>query len=603
MKRALRIFINEKMSVLAGFIRSLENKYLRMKHITIYKIVPVFSLFYFLLMLSGCSEDKLDYVVDNRASTAAIENSKFRIVNLRGANQVIANGDSLTGFILKDPLAADALDYPGTKYFTKNGKMGKLWQIPQDLFNASDSLKLKIEILSNNYYGSPVEFSIQKKTAPTDYYLVQTNEYYLSGQPDMLAIPRDTKSPARPDYFKIRLLNLSSQLLNNSAGMENLNGPLQLSWADGTPVSDKLNNIKPGEYSEYIEIPYGTYQFKVLTPDGRQIPGQEPDDYYIIDPSTSSISTFNHAALQRQPIYQSYAPIHAYKPGGIYTIVVSAQSFKYPYPGSTTDDQLAAYQNGFEIIADVDEPVNTTYARAQFINALPKDGAVTLKLNGKEISEAGVTFGSVTDYTTLINGNYTLEAMDSGGNVLASTTYSMSAGDNYSVWLSNANTGNDSLIVVANNLSGSMYSDTGDGQDASYDRFNRPYFLKLRFLNFDTDFEYLSFTTDNGQAFSSTIGLQLKPNYVPKEEPYVSLKYETLNSFQIMAYRSTATTAPGAWADEIPVLTSQDLIPRRELYSKGIPALNTGVYTIALIGRKTDDDRYKSKMIIITHTK
>jgi len=70
-----------------------------------------------------------------------------------------------------------------------------------------------------------------------------------------------------------------------------------------------------------------------------------------------------------------------------------------------------------------------------------------------------------------------------------------------------------------------------------------------------------------------------------------------------MAYRSTATTAPGTWADEIPVLTSQDLIPRRELYSKGIPTLNTGVYTIALIGRKTDDDRYKSKMIIITHTK
>jgi len=602
MKRALRIFINEKMSVLAGFIRSLENKYLRMKHITIYKIVPVFSLFYFLLMLSGCSEDKLDYVVDNRASTAAIENSKFRIVNLRGANQVIANGDSLTGFILKDPLAADASDYPGTKYFTKNGKMGKLWQIPQDLFNASDSLKLKIEILSYNFYGSPVEFSIQKKTTPTDYYLVQTNEYYLSGQPDMLAIPRDTKSPARPDYFKVRLLNLSSQLLNNSAGMENLNGSLQLTWADGTPVSDKLNNIKPGEYSEYIEIPYGTYQFKVLTPDGRQIPGQEPDDYYIIDPSTSSICTYN-SANQPQPTYQTYAPIHAYKPGGIYTIVVSAQSFKYPYPGSTTNEQLAAYQNGFEIIADVDEPVNTTYARAQFINALPKDGAVTLKLNGKEISEAGVTFGSVTDYTTLINGNYTLEAMDSGGNVLASTTYPMSAGQNYSVWLSNANTGNDSLIVVANNLSGSMYSDTGDGQDASYDRFNRPYFLKLRFLNFDTDFEYLSFTTDNGQAFSSTIGLQLKPNYVPKEEPYVSLKYETLNSFQIMAYRSTATTAPGVWADEIPVLTSQDLIPRRELYSKGIPTLNTGVYTIALIGRKTDDDRYKSKMIIITHTK
>ncbi len=571
----------------------------------IFTKAPIFWVCYVLLMLSGCSEDKVDYLVDNRPSTAAIEYSKFRIVNLRGANQVIANGDSLTGFILKDPQAADGSDYPGTKYFTKNGKMGKLWQIPQDLFNASDSLKLKIETYSYNFYGSPVEFSIRKETAPTDYYLLQENEYYLSGQPDMLAIPRDIQSPARPDCFKIRLLNLSSQLLNNSAGMENLNGSLQLTWADGTPVSDKLNNIKPGEYSEYIEVPYGTYQFKVLTPDGRQLPGQEPDsktDYYIIDPSTSSICTYDNTN-NPQPTYQTYAPIHAYKPGGIYTIVVSAQSFTYPYPGSTTNEQLAAYQNGFEIIADVDEPVNTTYARAQFINALPKDGAVTLKLNGKEISEAGVTFGSVTDYTTLINGNYTLEAMDASGKVLASTTYSMSAGDNYSVWLSNTDTGNDSLIVVANNLSGSQYSDTGDGQDASYNRFSMLYFLKLRFLNLDTDFEYLSFTTDNGQAFNSTIGLQLKPNDVPKEEPYVSLKYETLNSFQIMAYRSTATTAPGAWADEIPVLTSQDLIPRRELYSKGIPVLNTGVYTIALIGRKTDDDRYKSKMIIITHTK
>ena len=571
--------------------------------LSFFTIVPLFWLCYLLLMLSGCSENKFDYLVDNRASTAAIESSKFRIVNLRGANQVIANGDSLTGFILKDPHAPDASDYPGTKYFTKNGKMGKLWQIPQDVFDASDSLKLKIETYSYNFFGAPVEFSIQKKTAPTDYYLLQAKGYFIDEQPDMVAIPRDTKSPARPDCFKIRLLNLSCQLLaTNVSGMEHLNGPLQLTWADGTPVSDKLNNIKPGEYSEYIEVPYGTYQFKVLTPDGRQLPGQEPDDYYIIDPSTSSICTYN-SANQPQPTYQTYAPIHAYKPGGIYTIVVSAQSFKYPYPGSTTNEQLAALQNGFEIIADVDEPVNTTYARVQFINALPEDGAVTLTLNGKEISEAGVTFGNVTDYATLINGNYTVEAMDPSGKVLASTTSSMSAGDNYSVWLSNSDTGNDSLIVVANNLSGSMYSDTGDGQDASYDRFNRPYFLKLRFLNFDTDFEYLSFTTDNGQAFSSTIGLQLKPNYVPKEQPYVSLKYETLNSFQIMAYRSTATTAPGAWADEIPVLTSQDLIPRPELYSRGIPALNTGVYTIALIGRKTDDDRYKSKMIIITHTK
>jgi len=569
----------------------------------IFTIVPLFWLCYLLPMLSGCSEDKLDYLIDNRPSTAAIENSKFRIVNLRGANQVIANGDSLTGFILKDPLAADASDYPGTKYFTKNGKMGKLWQIPQDFFNASGILNLNIEVLAYNFFGSPVEFSIQKKTDPTDYYLLQDNKTYLSGQPDMVAIPRDTKSPMRPDYFKIRLLNLSSQLLAaNDAGMENLNGPLQLTWADGTPVNDKLTNIKPGEYSEYIEVPYGTYQFKVLTPDGRQIPGQEPRNYYIIDPSTSSICTYN-SANQPQSTYQIYAPIHAFKPGGIYTIVISAQSFKYPYPGSTTNEQLAAYQNGFEIIADVDEPVNTTYARVQFINALPEDGAVTFRLNGTPVSDQGVTFGNATDYTTKVKGNYTIEAIDRGGNVLASTDYSMSPGDNYSVWLSNSETGKGLLTIVSNNLSGSLYSGTGDGQDASYNRINMPYFLKLRFLNFNTDFQYLSFTTDNGQAFSSTIGLQLKPNIVPKEEPYVSLKYETLNSFQIMAYRSTATTAPGVWADEIPVLTSQDLIPRPELYSKGIPALNTGVYTIALIGRKTDDDRYKSKMIIITHIK
>ena len=218
--------------------------YLHMRRVLNFiTIAPIYWLFYLLPMLSGCSEDKLDYLVDNRASTAAIESSKFRIVNLRGANQVIANGDSLTGFILKDPQAPDGSDYPGTKYFTKNGKMGKLWQIPQDVFDASDSLKLKIETYSYNFFGAPVEFSIQKKTTPTDYYLVQTNEYYLSGQPDMLAIPRDTKSPARPDYFKVRILNLSSQLLNNSAGMENLNGPLQLTWADGTSVSDKLNNI------------------------------------------------------------------------------------------------------------------------------------------------------------------------------------------------------------------------------------------------------------------------------------------------------------------------------------------------------------------------
>ncbi len=72
--------------------------------------------------------------------------------------------------------------------------------------------------------------------------------------------------PAQAEYFKIRILN--SQQENDPLG---LTGAVTLTYADGSPVHAKLSNIAPGATSEYVELPYGAYQFKLFATNGMSI--------------------------------------------------------------------------------------------------------------------------------------------------------------------------------------------------------------------------------------------------------------------------------------------------------------------------------------------
>lgn len=560
-------------------------------------LVGILCMLFF--CFSGCEDDKLDNITDNRLFTGAMKNSTIRIVNLAEMKQLIVNGDSLTNFILREQESPDELYYPGTTHFPENGRLGKIWTITQDCFDILGKAKIEIQQYQWLYNNDPVYFSTSEgKNKLTDYYVLNGNHFAL-GLDSVIAIPRSIESPSRQDHFKIRILNLSADPKDNIAGMENLVDPLSLRWADGTPIDARLNNIGQGSYSQYVELPYGTYQFKVLTTDDRQVPGVGYDLLYL-DPATSTLTS--RISQTQQSIHYTYAPINSYKPGGVYTIVVSAQWFIYPYPGSTTDESLDGIQNGFEIIEDIDIPVNNRYANIQLVNALPKDGNLRLKVNGDILNSDGVGYGKASSYASVFRGDSKLELVNNQGTVLASKDMEVTADQNYTVWAYPSTSGQVQLCIEHNDLSGVTYIGSDDGQDDSWSRKYSTIYQKVRFLNLSPDYSYITYTTDNGQPFSSGKTQQLKPGENPGESPYVNIGLRT-TSFKIMAYRSTATTTPGVWAEEIPVLKGEDFISRHELYFRGTPASDTGVYTVALIGQKGTDPNYKAKMIIIKHTK
>jgi hypothetical protein len=560
-----------------------------------------------ILLLAACKKDKSDFGYDNRPVIENLKKSNVRIINLAGFNQVVANGDSLTNFVVKGPNDPTEGRYPATKYFPNNGRMGKIWEVPMDLFDGAEKLSLDFAWRSSTGVGNgDVSLTAENSyTQPTDYYLLPFT--FMTGQPGVLPVPRNVHAPTKPDHFRIRIINLTGDIIskayNPSGPQEDLRGSVTLTYADGTAVSAQTSNIGTGSpVSEYIELPYGTYQFKVLTGDGRQFPSPssalQDRGLTMLDPPTSSIAQSLSVST-----HLVYAPIGVYQPGGIYTIVVTPQRFNYFI--NEVDEESFAFQNAFQVINDNNPAANLTYCRMQGVNATGAT-AINIKANGKPVG-GSLEFGTAGDYITLVHGNYTIEATDASGKVLASTEQVLRAAQNYTAWLYPNKDGSYRLLIVANDLSGTWYN--GSADDGSFDRFQFDYFFFKRFLNLSPDNPYITFTQGNGQPAegvgdNASSSVNLQPGIPVFEKPYVR-SGRTIPVYEIMAYRSAPDIVPGTWADDIPVLSSQDLIARKSLYTDAgrvLPAQEPGVYTVALIGRSGNGSP-KAKMMIVKHNK
>lgn len=554
-------------------------------------------LFFLMLTIAGCKKDKADFEYDNRKVTDARKSSTVRIVNLAGYNQVQLNGDTLTNYIVRmpnDPLGAS---FPATKYFTDNGRLGTTWSIPQDLLKQS-AAKIKVEHLSYSGIKDPLELVIQEDAQqPFDYYLLPTQVYaQVTGQPAMIKIPRSVTTASDPSHFKVRILNLSAAVLPTE-GMENLRGPMSLTWADGTPVSNTTNNIQPGQYSDYIDLPYTTAQLKVLTSTGIQVPGYS-NTAELLNPSTSTI----------EGLTLSYIPLKSYMPGGIYTIVVAAREYTIPYRSGNPGETVSGYQNSIRVINDISETANVTYGRMQAVNVMPGMNGITIRLNGKTLG-AATDYTAHTDYEAFVAGTYKAEALNAAGAVIATTTIDLGGNTNYTLWVHPDGSGKAVISAVANNLSGIFNKEATD--DATYARFKDEFPFAIRFLNLCHDMPYLTMTTDNAQSFSTVYGFNslavnnLRPGTIPVESPYVNAAINA-TPYQLMAFRSSPAVIPGTWASDIPVLTGQDLIARPALYTRGaLPNHEPGIYTIALVGSTNPaaSAAQKAKMIIVKHSK
>lgn len=554
-----------------------------------------------LMGLSACKKDKTNLDYDYRPNTETIRNSFSRLVNLSGYNQVQVNGQKLTNYIVpKD--GNDLPVYAATKYFTVDGRLGSTWSIAQDLLTPNGKTSILVESKGYPVTGLPVvTFDVNDDGTPRDYFLMR-GPVFTVNEPLVYEFPRDITTPSKPDHFKIRIINLTGQLTGGGGGREDLVGPLSLSYADGTLVSDKTKDIRPGQKSDYIEIPYGTYQFKVLSQRGTQVPatgGSFDETLNIIDPATSTLVRNGNISTKL-----TYAPIRTYQPGGVYTIVIYPDQFKY----NTGQDDISMTQNGFKIISDISESQNITYSRFNAVNTLAGK-VVNISLDGKVVAQ-NIAYTKSSDTHIAVHGTHKLSITDVSGAVIAAQDVNLRPGENYSFWVYTKADGKIDIATVSNNLSGTNIGlNPTTGEDDTYNRLKRQYPFDIRFLNLSTDVPYLTFTLNDGQNFP--IGLKenvvqnLQPGYVPIESPYVRFA-QTQNPYKLMAYRSMPGAVPGAWITQVPMLNSADFIARPELYTsagRALPSHESGIYTVALIGNTSSTSDNKARMIIVKHTK
>lgn len=412
--------------------------------------------------------------------------------------------------------------------------------------------------------------------------------------------------------FKIRVVNRMEQLppdvsnVGFEDALDDLFGAVTLTFADGTPVNSATTNIEVGAASGYVELPYGTYQFRVLTADGRQIPGDGVDDYKLFDPATSRI--FGNTTTE--PVTPlTFAPVQSFQPGGTYSITLRPNTFSFyvnAYP-----PVAEARQNQFLITAD-NESVNEKYSRVQVINAFTT-APVSFKINGQSIN--AVEFGKASAYEIVESGQSSIEALDAAGNILATTVVKVAAGQNISVWLWQSADGKAQALPVFNDLSAVHYNynnpEYGVDNRVPVDLFPSA----IRFLNLAEDEPYISFTADDGEHIGK-VGLtagrpeekafyNITPGSVLTTFPYVRLNAKANREFNLQAFRSQPGIQPGVWADEIPSLNSYGFVQNKLLYTNAgrtEPKFEPGFYTVALVKANNNATAAK-KMIIVKHNK
>lgn len=570
------------------------------------------ALKYFLVLLLltvlwSCKKDKSNYLYQEQPQLPPLTPSTVRLMNMgRTATELIINDTPLTsqrppniegGYLGSETRA--------TIYF-QNGRLGSSYAIPQRFIRPDGTAHIKIGSMMFGNAGLvyPKEFDIQEDVNnPKDYYNVLFGPHNSIGlllTDSLIAVPRSVSPPANPQNFKIRILNLSSG--PDGAGLE---GNMSLVLADGTPVNALTSNVAPGTYSEYVEMPYGTFQFKVLTTKGQVVPAvpvNPEDQLKDVNPVTGTMTQGSNPATDK---WSTYAPTRTFQPGGVYTIMISANvAFQYYPPGNTTSSP--ATLNSFRIIADTKEPVNISYGRVQGVNAMPGVKA-SIMVDNISLQEGTLACGMTSAYSILLKGNHTITVNDDTGKKLGEQTLTINGSDNYTAWLYPDTNGKPVLMLVANNLSGSFYSGT-NGDDGSNNQYSLTMPFWLRFLNLSTDIPEVTFTEANGGLFAgylayNSLGSQhLKQGQVVTQQPYVQFS-PLIGLNKVNVYASQPTVLPGDWIIDIPSLKGTDFIARTALYPGNKPAFETGIYTVALIGSlhpKNATD-LPAKMIIVKH--
>jgi len=417
---------------------------------TMKKIFCQVIIAFAVMLVAACSKNKEDVRPGNLPTYTNNAKSGVRII---GSGDLMVNNIRLTNW-KESNFGEVAYPYP-TPYFPTTGKFSGAYYLPQQFLNENGEAIVKLYNLQGGSTNLIDSFKVvEDYSQPLDYYTGTSDDFTVT------RVPRAVTAPVDPGHIRIRLVNLSQSASDN--GTERLS----LAYADGSIVNNITSGIANHKWSDYIELPYGTYQFKVLV-DGKsnQIPGKPP--------VLTAASSYGDFSLSQSQVY--YAPVQTYQPGGVYSIAV-AYSTGYQY----ADSPLPT--NCFSVINDVEPPVNVTYGRVQAINAANENG---LKLQIDGIEAGSVGYGLAGDYSTVIKGTHNFKFADASGRGIAEISYTINGGDNLSLWVYETANGNAEVIPVQNNMTGlRMINTNPDGSDNGlgiYDPLKFGMLLQTRF--------------------------------------------------------------------------------------------------------------------------
>ncbi len=608
---------------------------------------PSFNLFlYFLctIMLGivfACVKPKVNTSL-NTTFNERIPNSSIKLYNVSGAditNIIAINNIAITGSN-PSPLALSI--FPSLKWGVNTS-----FTIPSSLVDKSGNAHI-IFTVPNIITTTLVNTGNIQKDKMIDTILhddpVNPLDYYFDGV-KFYIIPRNIASISNSQNFKIRILNLGVRdtLFYNPNDDFHSYGALTLVYNDGSLISPSLSAVVPGTASDYIEMPYGSYQFKLYkasqTGIGIDLNSEiEGEGFvginYLIAPP----------GIDLPPPYYKSGPqqggssfVRLFKPGGIYTILVIPKARFYKDINGTLF--FLGFSNNYRILTDNSPPINTYFAKIRGVNAVPlhklhltMDDVSFVKKDSSNTSTLG--FGSETEEKIVIQGNHTFKVLDESEKVLVERTLYIYPYDNTTAWMY-SKSGNIDLAFSSMDMSGSSFI-TGSGTAFQDDGTNGSNLVRqfgrsssiYRFLNMTADVPFINFTNDNmlftrtnGTQYSSGLlgrydtivysqaTIKVPQGFTDINEPYVN-NINIINGITFIRAYSAGTGStpqvPGDILNQVKPISPIDFMVN-PLLSPSVPIspqTEIGAYTIALIGSTQSmqaEDR--ARFIIIRYTK
>ncbi|MGQ7856683.1 hypothetical protein ACUN24_20790 [Pedobacter sp. WC2501] len=593
---------------------------------TILAYRPFLFLLATMLCLSACTKDKLD----NKPIHTEVGNtsaSAIRMFNLAGSVDVTVNNIPLTALESKNQNQGSTdiglSIFPTGKWVS--GEDGAPFTLPNSLLDKNGKAHFII--------GSLDTIIVNDVEHPKDYYLM-TNGHLHVGE-------RNNVQPAASQNFKIRIVNFGSKALGDQL---QLNGPVTLTYADGSLIDQRLSNIALGSSSDYIELPYGAYQFKLFLTNGGSIDlTKQLADF----PSTAYYDACNPSFHPQQGINPR---VRTFKPGGVYTILVSENRHNL----FTDCDKVlppGIYANSYRVLTEFNPGVNSTFARMQAVNAIPGKN-ILFTVDGKALGAQQPYIGQIAgvkahqaQYQIYVQGKHHIVARDENGGVMAEADLTLYPYDNYTIWLYNNKAGKPVLVFQPNDMTGTLYASTyhpngqiipDDGTNGAARLVQYPYALQSRFINLCADLPYATFTNDH-QLLLPAIGSNFQDS-IRYFSAYVNMAPGALPLRNASVIYSLANYSPGSTGN--PAANEKVNVPKllRVFRSKPAPELEvpgslessiapldvyeafvannslytfpqfkspeTGVYTVALVGRLSNaGNGNQAKLIVIKHNK